>query len=206
MVVFMICLALAVAGCGERGAARPVRFRAPASIGLPVGEFPYPQPKVDRRVALIKEKLRQNGFQVVDAFFEPAKKGAPAMLGATVRADYAQPSYSKVLTQAFNIWDILYLSLGNDIGLAETDRWFFVAGQYWTKYVLYVYLSVHNARIFITKVSDLRRLARRGRSTSKEEAKALEQLLDTVQIRVFDVERRQLVDEKEFQNKHFADE
>lgn len=121
------------------------------------------------------------------------------MLGATVRANYAKPSVDRVQEQALSVWSVLYVSLGSDVNVPETDRWFFVAGEYWTKYVLYLYLSVHDAR------KALRKFLAAGDDPAAK-SRAEDEMLDAIQFKVFDVERQKLVDEKEFQDKHFVDE
>ncbi len=152
---------------------------------------PPPQPAGDPRVDQIKRNLEQQGIKVVDVRFTQAKDNRPPAWSAIVAANYAQPSFEKVGGLAF-------FTFGTMFGAAQQDppATTLFSGQIWTKYQI----------IFITTMSDTTRFAAamRAAGSDREKQQAVSAFLDTWKFGVYDTERGQFVDQKDFMSKNFT--
>ena len=171
---------------------------APQQPQQPVQQQPQPaqpqppQPALDPRVDRVKGGLQQQGYRVLDAGFMPqsASNSTPLWF-ATVAAQYAQPSAGPILKHAFDTWNVL-------IGVAgqEPPQTGMVSDQFWTKYSIMMITSVGRYNDLANKF--------RAASTQQEKEQIFQQFLPTIVFRVWDHERRQLVDQQDFVNKNFA--
>jgi hypothetical protein len=164
----------------------------PAAEPTP-GLIPTPVP-ADPLAAQVKTALQSKGFQVLEVGFVPAKDGKPPILVAIVEADYAQPGEQAVLRQAFGVWDVLFHSLTIDSPEVMQTR--LVVGERWTKYVIYLNIRVEDAANY------LKSMQAAGSDEQKQET--LQTLLEAIRFRVFDEEKQEYVDEKDFANKNFT--
>lgn len=180
---------------------------APASV-TPAGPSPQPTPAAeptptlpiarptptDARSAQIKSALEGKGFRVLEVGFVPAKDGNPPILGAIVEADYAQASGEAVLRQAFGVWDVLFNSLTMDS--PDVAATLLVAGERWTKYLLYLAIRAEEAANHLKSLQ--------AASSDEQKQEALQTLLRAIRFSVFDTERQEYVDQKDFTNKNFT--
>jgi hypothetical protein len=120
------------------------------------------------------------GGATVDVFF------------ANVAADYAQPTSNRIGQQAVNIWLSMHSALPQ-----EPSASILSGGQVWTKYGL----------ILQTRIGDLTTLLAHLRTADTQSARdqAFTVFNRSVRFRVYDFERRQFVDEKDFVGKNFRD-
>jgi len=179
----------------------------PASV-TPAGPSPQPTPAAeptstlpiarptptDTRSAQIRATLQGKGFQVLDVGLMPAKDGKPPILGAIVEADYAQASQEAVLRQAFAVWDVLFHSLSIDS--PEALQTVLLVGEKWTKYMLYLSVRVEDAANYLKSLQ--------AAGSDEQKQKALQTFLQAIQFGVFDAERQEFVDQKDFMNKNFT--
>ncbi len=152
---------------------------------------PAPQPAGDPRVDQIKKNLEQEGIKVVDARFIPAKDNRPPAWSVVVLASYAQPSGDKVLGLAFFMFGTMF-------GVAQQDppATTLFSAQVWTKYQI----------IFVTTLGDTTTFANamRAARSDQEKQQVIKGFLDTWKFGVYDTERGQFVDQKDFVNKNFT--
>lgn len=160
--------------------------------------FPFPptqpgtqtQPAADPRLAQIRQWLESKGFRVLEVESRRTSAGDPQWWTETA-ARYAQPNVDKVIDQAFFMWAAMYEPLKQEDG-----RTYFSVSQLWTKYKI----------IFHARLSDLTAFgnAHRAAGSDAERTQAVNTLLRQTPFAVFDVERGQLVDQKDFMNKNFT--
>ena len=181
---------------------------APSPPVTPAGPSPQPTPAAeptstlpiarptpsDARSAQIKTTLQGKGFQVLEVAFIPARDGKPSFLAAIVEADYAQPSGEVVLRQAFGVWDVLFHSL--TIDSPEVAAMVLMVGERWTKYVMYLGVRVEDAASYLKSVQ--------AAGSDEQKQEVLQTFLRAIQFSVFDVERQEFVDLKDFTNKNFT--
>jgi hypothetical protein len=96
---------------------------------------------------------------------------------------------SHVVEQGLNIW------LGIS-GVIVADNAVLVGGQAWTKYVIEMQQTNAKVREFLS--------AWEAAKTDADRKKALDIVLGRFRLRVFDLEKNQYVDEKDFVNKNFT--
>ena len=228
VIVLLAVIALSTAGCGgdnplNRGQVTPtpaatraaLPSAAPSVAGppptvAPPTAAPSPQPTPaaeptstlpiarptpsDARSAQIKTTLQSKGFQVLEVAFIPARDGKPSFLAAIVEADYAQPSGEVVLRQASGVWDVLFHSL--TIDSPDVAAMVLMVGERWTKYVMYLGVRVEDAASYLKSVQ--------AAGSDEQKQEALQTFLRAIQFSVFDVERQEFVDQKDFTNKNFT--
>jgi len=165
----------------------------PAADPTPTLPIARPTP-TDTRSAQIKSTLEGKGFRVLEVGFFPTKDGKPPFVAAVVEADYAQPSGDAVLRQAFGVWDVLFHSLTMDS--PEVTQTVLLVGERWTKYVLYLGVRVEAAANYLKSVQ--------AAGSDEQKQAAFQTFLEAIQFSVFDAERQEFVDQKDFRNKNFT--
>jgi len=148
----------------------------------------------DPRVNLAKQAkadLEGRGLKVYEVGFVPGQGDKLPVWYADVAADYSQPNGSRILNMAFAVWAILHR-----IGAQEPPKTMLMNGQVWTKYVLLLGSPVGAYDQLVTSL--------RAAGSDADKKKAVDAFMETVRFRVYDVERRQFVDQKDFVNKNFS--
>jgi len=164
-------------------------------------QFPLPQPSpqapaADTRGARIKAALEAKQLTVHGtgvargAGFYPGGSDVDIFF-ASVAATYAQPTFDKVQTLALAIWDAMY-----GVVAKEPPASILSGAQAWTKYGL----------VLQTRVSDITTAVNALNTAKSDEDKkrAYETFLDSIRWRVYDYEKGQFVDQKDFVNKNFT--
>jgi len=160
--------------------------------------FPFPptqpstpaQPAVDPRLAQIRQWLEAKGFRVLEVESRRTSAGEPQWWTETA-AKYAQPSGDRVIDQAFFMWAAMYDPLKQ-----EDARTYLSVSQLWTKYEIIFHARLSSLTTFVQAYQAARSDAERGQVVST--------LLGQTLFAVFDVERGQHVDQKDFMNKNFT--
>jgi hypothetical protein len=161
---------------------------APVSPQLPQ------QPAEDDAVGKVRTALTGAGLQVRHLQYTPASPNAPATLAAVVDANYTQPSDQAVLTLAAATWRAMLENY--PVAPDAAAGTYFGAGQQWTKYVIMFYARVdHLAQLFATLASE---------QPTEQKNQAVQEFLQAVQVRVYDLERSEFVDVKDFVSKNFT--
>jgi hypothetical protein len=157
----------------------------------PQGPQLAPQPAPSSPVERIKSELTRQGQRVLEVGIVPPQGGNPGIWYAGVAASYAQPSQPPVLQQAFNVWAVIFGVAGG-----EPPQTIMSTNQVWTKYALLV----------MTQVGPYAELLTRLRSATSNAAKSqvFNDFVARVGFRVFDLERQQFVDQKDFINRNFT--
>lgn len=155
---------------------------------------PQGQPGTQDATATVKTRLEQFGYRVLEATYKPAAGDQPAALTAVTEASYPQPSGNAVFAQAFAIWSVLADAVAADSD--EALKTMLVAGQMWTKYIIYLALPAGPFKTF-----------QKAAAVSPDDEgrmEALKQLEPHLRSAILDTETGQYVDEKDFVNKHFT--
>jgi hypothetical protein len=160
--------------------------------------FPFPptqpstpaQPAADPRLAQIRQWLEAKGFRVLEVESRRTSAG-DAQWWTETAARYAQPTGDKVIDQAFFIWAAMYEPLKQEDG-----RTYLSGSQLWTKYKIIFHARLSELTAFVQAYQAARSDAERGQAVST--------LLGQALFAVFDVERGQQVDQKDFINKNFT--
>lgn len=161
----------------------------PSYAQFPSGTQPA-QP-ADPRIAQIKAGLEKAGLKVLDVGFQPAQGANPPFWAAITEAKYAQPSSEALLRQGFTIWAVMY-----DVLNKEDPRAVLVGGQVWTKYALLLAVSIGDTTIFVR--------AYQAAKSDAERNRAVETFLKAASFSVYDLQKQQFVDQKDFINKNFV--
>lgn len=148
------------------------------------------QPGADPRGVQIKAALEKMGYKVHDIGLQAAKGNNPAVWFALTEANYAALTTPNAVEQGLNIW----VGVSGVIG---SDNAVLVGGQRWNKYVIEMAQSNEKVRQFLT--------AWNAAKSNAEKSKALEIVLGKFRLAVFDLEKNQYVDVKDFVNKNFTD-
>src|SRR3990172_2998415 len=170
---------------------QPAPHPAPHPAPQPA-PHPAPAPAGDQRVAQIKANLERGGLRVLGLDFKPAQGNNPPAWFITTAANYAQPSFSAMFTQAFSVWGAAF-----EVVTRESPETVLFTGQHWSKYLM----------IFVTQVKHLTTFATSMNAAGNDEGRkktAFETFLQTLDFRVYDIERQQYVDQKDFVNKNFT--
>lgn len=186
-----ITLATAVAllaGLAATATAAPA-FPFPVPPAQP-GGTQTPPPAADPRLGQIRQGLEKRGLRVLDLYFKRTKDGDPQWWTETA-ASYAQPSRENVLGQLSTMWGVMYEVLS-----AEDPRTFLSASQLWTKYSVIFHTRLSGLSTFIRAFQEAR--------SDTERAQAFNTFINQTVIVVYDNERQQRVDEKDFINKNFT--
>lgn len=147
------------------------------------------KPGADPRGPQVKSALEKLGYKVEDVGFRAAKGNDPALWVALTAAKYAALTASNVLEQGLNIW----IGISGVIG---ADNAVLIGGQVWTKYIIEMHQSNEKMRAFSA--------AWEAAKTDDDRKKALDLVLGRFTIAVFDLEKGQYVDAKDFVNKNFT--
>jgi len=148
------------------------------------------QPGADPRGVQIKAALEKAGYKVHDVGFQPAKGNNPASWFVLTEANYAALTTRSALEQGLNIW----VEISGVIG---ADNAMLVGGQRWNKYVIEMAQANAKVREFLA--------AWNAAKTDTERGQALKIVLGRFRLAVFDLEKNQYVDVKDFVNKNFTD-
>jgi hypothetical protein len=152
---------------------------------------------MSRVIVILKAKLKEAGFDVLEIEYYPSRKRdeSPEM-HATVQARYARPTHRAVIDQAVAMWAVMLDSLDFAIpGAADTQ---FVAGQLWQHFILILEVPAAVYGVF--------RPAYNAATTAEARDAALEALMAQSHFAVFDMNHNEYVNEKNFTDKYFARE
>ncbi len=161
---------------------------------LPVQPPVGPTQPADPRHTQIKAQLEQKGLRVFEVGSNPAKTDSPPTVFAIVEANYPQPAFAPVLQLAFTVWEVLLPLVTVDS--PEAAQTVLIAGEAWNKYLLVVRATVNDLGTFIKSLQ--------AAGSDEQRQQATQAFLQTVRFRVYDTERQQFVDEKDFIDKNFA--
>jgi hypothetical protein len=153
--------------------------------------FPQPAPPSDPRVSQIKAGLEQQGLRVLKVAFIPGSGQQLPRWYAETAANYAKPDYGPVGQQALMIWAAMYNVVSQD-----PPQTVLIGDQVWTKYSFLHAVQIGSLKVFVDNY--------RGATTDAAKTEALQTLFRAANFRVYDNERRQFVDEKDFVNKNFG--
>jgi hypothetical protein len=159
---------------------------APQPFGFP------PQQPTDPRIAQIRAGLEQYGLRVHKVGFLPASGNELPRWYAETAANYPRPDFGPVAQQALTIWAVMFNVVGQD-----PPQTVLIGDQVWSKYSLLFAVQLGSVRTF----ADSFRAA--GNDQGRQQ-QALQALFQAARFRVYDNERRQFVDEKDFVNKNFT--
>lgn len=159
-------------------------------------QFPFPSPKpqatqapaADPRVAQVKAGLEKEGLKVLLVEFKRTSDNEPQWFAQTA-ANYAQPNWRAVSDQAFVIWGVLFSAASSD----GSQTWL-SGSQVWNKYGIFLHTQLGS---LTTLVNDLR-----NAKTDAEKKAAFDKF--QIVFRVFDHERSEFVENKDFINKNFT--
>ncbi|MGH2360966.1 MAG: hypothetical protein ACRDGM_10570 [bacterium] len=170
---------------------------AAVASAAPVFPFPptqpgsqTPAPAADPRLAQIRQGLESKGLRVLEVELHRLRDGDTQWWAETATA-YAQPSREKVLEQTFTIWGVMYETVGQDDLQA-----ILAASQVWTKYSI-VFRSRMAGLIAFVKAYQAAR-------SDAERDQAFNAFIREVRVLIWDRERNQAVDQKDFINKNFT--
>lgn len=163
-------------------------------VALPAGSAPITietKEPADPRARQIKTGLEQRGMRVYDVLIRPAQGRDPAIWASLTHALYASPSAPGTMDQAANTWEVM-----NGVLAQEPSGTVLIAAQVWNKYILNFLVSRQDWGVFIQ--------AWTGAANDEQRRQAGRQLIRTMRFTVFDMERQQFIDQKDFVNKNFA--
>ncbi len=147
---------------------------------------------IDQKIAKIKAGLAREGLKVLEVLYVPAdRSGPPYWFGVTATA-YTQPNWPDVAKQALVSWLVM-----NETTASDPPDSMLISGQVWTKYMI----QIGQQNKLVSEFSAALRAAR----TDAEKNAAVNKVLARFLVRVFDLERNQFVDAKDFVNKNFID-
>lgn len=150
-----------------------------------------PQPTPSAPIERIKSELTRQGQRVLEVGIVPPQGGNPGIWYAGVAASYAQPGQQPVLQQAFNVWAVIFGAAGG-----EPPQTIMSNNQVWSKYALLVMTQVGPYAELLARL--------RGAASDAEKSQAFNAFVARVGFRVFDLERQQFVDQKDFMNRNFT--
>jgi len=149
------------------------------------------QQPTDPRAQKMKAGLEQRGMKVYDILIKPAQGRDPALWASLTAALYAAPNTGKTMDQAANAWEVM-----NGVLAQEPSNTVLIAAQVWNKYILNFLVSKQNWGVFIRAWTSATNDDQRGQ--------AGRQLIRAMRFTVFDIERQQFIDQKDFVNKNFS--
>jgi hypothetical protein len=150
-----------------------------------------PQPAGDPRIQRLRDGLQQQGHRVLESGFEPQSQNTGPYWYAWIAAPYAQPSYNAVLKGGFDIWNVMF-----PIAAQDQPQTGMMTAQVWTKYAI----------LLITSVGQYKELISALQQAQTQDAKnqVFGNFVSRIGFRVWDLERRQMVDQQDFVNKNFT--
>ncbi|MGH2349443.1 MAG: hypothetical protein ACRDFT_08270 [bacterium] len=158
-------------------------------VGLPVLAGAQ---NIDQRLARIKAGLEREGLRVLEVRYLPADRSGPAYWFGVTAAAYSQPNWPDVAKQALVSWLVM-----NETTAPDPPQTMLMSAQVWTKYMIQI--GQQN-----TLVSEFSRALKAARNDAEKNA-AVNKVLARFLVRIFDLERNQFVDAKDFVNKNFID-
>jgi hypothetical protein len=162
----------------------------PAQPG-PAPQFPQSGQPASSPADRIRSELTRRGQRVLDVGITPPSGGKPGAWYAGVAASYSQPGQTPVLRQALEVWGVIF-----DVARGEPPQTFMAANEVWTKYVLLVVTQVGLYSDVVTRLQSA--------SSDAEKSQAFSAFVNRVRFSVYDLERQQFVDQKDFINRNFT--
>lgn len=163
-----------------------------AQFPVPVPGQPTPTPRAaDPRLAQMRAGVEKEGIKVIEVGFLPAGSNNPITWYVDSQAGYSQPSIPKLLTQGFKIWGVMYPLIAQEPAQAVMHL-----GQFWGKFDLQLRATIGDYTRLVTSY--------RAATTDAAKEKAIDNFLSAVRFRIYDTERREFVDVKDFTNKNFT--
>lgn len=147
---------------------------------------------VQERANRIKAGLEAEGLRVLEVRYLPADRSGPPYWYAVTAAGYSQPNWKDVAKQAVISWLIMNLATTPD----PPDT-MLMSAQVWTKWMI----QIGQTNKLVTEFAAAFRAAR----NDSERNGAVNKVLARFLVRIFDLERNQFVDVKDFVNKNFID-
>lgn len=158
-------------------------------VGLPVLAGAQ---SIDQRLARIKAGLEREGLKVLEVRYAPADRSGPAYWFGVTAAAYSQPSWPAVAKQAVVSWLVM-----NETTAPDPAETMLMSAQVWTKWMI----QIGQQNRLVTEFAAQLKAAR----TDAEKNAAVNKVLGRFLVRIFDLERNQFVDVKDFVNKNFID-
>ena len=146
----------------------------------------------DQKLARIKAGLEREGLKVLEVRYLPADRNGPAYWFGVTAAVYSQPRWPDVAKQALVSWLVM-----NETTLSDPPDSMLMSAQVWTKYMI----QIGQNNKLVSEFSATLKAAR----TDAEKNAAVNKVLGRFLVRIFDLERNQFVDAKDFVNKNFMD-
>jgi len=146
----------------------------------------------DQKLARIKAGLEREGLKVLEVRYLPADRNGPAYWFGVTAAVYSQPRWPDVAKQALVSWLVM-----NETTLSDPPDSMLMSAQVWTKYMI----QIGQNNKLVSEFSAALKAAR----TDAEKNAAVNKVLGRFLVRIFDLERNQFVDAKDFVNKNFMD-
>ena len=187
-VAILLGLCVVVSAAGATQAQLPFPSQ-PAPPGPPQRSGTPQPPAVDPRLAQIKAELEKQGMRVLEVTYLPLDKESPAHWFAYTPADYAQPDGRSVLNQGVKVWWVMVAVLAQ-----EPPATILVSSQVWNKYILQLFLDIARYSTFLSNYRAAKNDSERNAAFNALSAK----------LRVWDSERQQWADIKDFMNKNFT--
>jgi hypothetical protein len=167
---------------------------ATLALALPSASAPaagQTQEPTDARARQIKAGLEQRGMRVHEILIRPAQGRDPAYWASLTAALYATPTAGRTLEQAANTWEVM-----NAVLTQEPPTTVMIAAQVWNTYILNFLVSRQDWGVFAQ--------AWTGATTDDQRRQAGQQLIRAMRFTVFDMQRQQFIDQKDFVNKNFG--
>jgi len=158
-------------------------------VGLPVLAGAQ---SIDQRLARIKAGLEREGLRVLEVRYLPADQRGPAYWYGVTSAAYSQPNWPAVAKQALVSWLVI-----NETIAPDPANTMLMSGQVWTKWMIQIGQENGQVAQFAA--------ALKAAKTDAEKNAAVNKVLARFLVRIFDLERNQFVDVKDFVNKNFID-
>ena len=168
-------------------------------IAMAAPAFPFPPtqpgsqtppPAADPRLAQIRRGLEAKNLRVLEVELKRTNDGDPQWWTETA-ANYGQPGRDKVLEQAFTMWGAMYEVLTQD-----NPRSLLSVSQLWTKYSIIFHSRLSALTTFVKAFQAAR--------SDEERNQAFNAFIREARIAIWDNERGQMVDQKDFVNKNFT--
>lgn len=147
---------------------------------------------IQQRASGIKAGLEREGLKVLEVRYLPADRSGPPYWYAVTAATYSQPNWPGVAKQAVVSWLIMNLATASD----PPDT-MLMSAQVWTKWMIQIGQTNKLVAEFAAEF--------RAAKNDTERNAAVKKVLGRFLVRIFDLERNQFVDVKDFVNKNFMD-
>lgn len=147
---------------------------------------------IEQKLVRIKAGLERERLRVLEVRYAPADRSGPAYWFGVTAAVYSQPTWPDVAKQAVVSWLVM-----NETTAADPPESMLMSGQVWTKYMI----QIGQQNRLVSEFS----AALRAAKSDTEKNAAVNTLLRRFLVRIFDLERNQFVDVKDFVNKNFMD-